>query len=186
MHSPQRSSQRNKPVASALHPAPESLQLGVVMDELHSKLFDAPVATDLLVRFAETDAMGVVHHGTYIVWFECGRVAWMVAAATPYTAVVASGHHFAVTGVHATYRASARFGDTVQIITRLAKLRSRQVEFSYEVRNAADNLLLATGVSEHICVDLSGNMAKIPPAIFDRLQQGASRLASGRAVDSEQ
>ena len=148
------------------------------MSELQDRLLDAPVATDMLVRFAETDAMGVVHHGAYIVWFECGRVAWMVAAEMPYTEVVASGHHFAVTGVHASYRASARFGDTVRIVTRLAKLRSRQVEFGYEIRNAADGLLLATGASEHICVDLAGSMAKIPPAIFDRLQQGASRLVS--------
>jgi len=148
------------------------------MREVPDNILDASVATDMLVRFAETDAMGVVHHGAYIVWFECGRVAWMVAAEMPYTEVAASGHHFAVTGVHAAYRASARFGDTVRIVTRLAKLRSRQVEFSYEIRNGADGVLLATGVSEHICVDLAGRMAKIPPAIFDRLQQGASRLAS--------
>lgn len=150
------------------------------MSEVQNKLTDVAVATDMVVRFAETDAMGVVHHGAYIVWFECGRVAWMVAAQMPYTEVAASGHHFAVTAVHAAYRASARFGDTVRIVTRLAKLRSRQVEFSYEIRNAADNLLLATGVSEHICVDLAGRMAKIPQTIFDRLQQGAARLASER------
>ncbi|MFN8491712.1 MAG: thioesterase family protein [Caldilineaceae bacterium] len=146
------------------------------VDELN--LAKAIVATELTVRFAETDAMGVVHHGAYVIWFECGRVAWMVAAEMPYTEVAASGHHFAVTGLHVAYRASARFGDTIRIVTRVTKLRSRQVEFSYEVRNASDDTLLVTGVSEHICVDLTGRMAKIPQAIFDRLQAGAARLLS--------
>ncbi len=143
-----------------------------------SNLAKASVATDLTVRFAETDAMGVVHHGAYVIWFECGRVAWMVAAEMPYTEIAASGHHFAVTGLHVAYRASARFGDPIRIVTRVTKLRSRQVEFSYEVRNASDDTLLVTGVSEHICVDLTGRMAKIPQEIFGRLQAGAARLLS--------
>jgi len=147
-------------------------------------LEEAIVATDLAVRFAETDAMGVVHHGAYVVWFECGRVAWMVAAQMPYTEVAASGHHFAVTGIHTAYRASARFGDTVRILTRLTKLRSRQVEFSYEVRKASDATLLATGVSEHVCVDLAGHMAKIPSLILERLEQGAIRLISEQSISS--
>ena len=30
--------------------------------------------TQLRVRYAETDQMGVVYHSNYIVWFEVGRV----------------------------------------------------------------------------------------------------------------
>ena len=139
---------------------------------------DAPVAVDIEVRFAETDQMGVVHHSSYVVWFEVGRVTWMKAAGMPYAEVADSGYNFAVTAVHAAYRASCRFGDTVQVITRLAKLRSRQVEFRYEVRNIADQSLLVTGSSEHICVDATNKMSKIPPAVYERLLTGAERLAS--------
>jgi acyl-CoA thioester hydrolase len=138
---------------------------------------DALVGLDISVRFAETDLMGVVHHSTYVIWFEAGRVAWMEAAQMPYTEVAQGGHHFAVTGVAAEYRAAARFGDPVRVITRLALLRSRQVNFAYEVVHAQSNLLLATGRSEHICVDLAGRMAKIPPAVMERLHTGAKNLA---------
>jgi acyl-CoA thioester hydrolase len=146
------------------------------MSEGINGLPDAVVAVDLDVRFAETDLMGVVHHASYVVWFEVGRVAWMKAAQMPYAEIAAGGHHLAVTAIHAEYRASARFGDTVRISTRLAKLRSRQVEFRYELRHAATNALLVTGSSEHICVDLAGRMAKIPPEVLERLQQGAAAL----------
>jgi acyl-CoA thioester hydrolase len=138
--------------------------------------FNAIVTTEVEVRFAETDGMGVVHHANYIIWFEVGRVAWMSAAGMPYTEIAESGHHFAVTGIQAAYRASVRFGDAVRIATRLVELRSRQVKFAYELHKRADDSVIATGVSEHICVDLSGRMAKIPTAIADRLLAGAAAL----------
>ena len=138
---------------------------------------DAAVPLAIPVRFAETDLMGVVHHGAYVIWFEAGRVAWMEAAGMPYAEVAAGGHHFAVTGIQVEYRTAARFGETVTVVSRLARLRSRQVAFSYEVRRGDD--LLATGMSEHICVDLDGRMAKIPPEVVARLTDGAARLAAG-------
>lgn len=136
----------------------------------------AEVAVDLPVRFAETDLMGVVHHSNYVVWFEAGRVAWMDAAGMPYAEFAATGHHFAVTGIQAEYRAAARFGDVVRVISRPTRLRSRQVAFAYVVENAATGVRLATGVSEHICVDLEGRTAKIPAALMQRLIDGAARL----------
>jgi acyl-CoA thioester hydrolase len=139
-------------------------------------LENAVVRADIDVRFAETDSMGVVHHANYVVWFEVGRVAWMAAAGMPYVEIAASGHHFAVTGIQAAYRAPLRFGDTVRITTRLVELRSRQVKFAYELRNRANDGVIATGVSEHICVDLAGRMAKIPIFIADRLLAGAALI----------
>jgi acyl-CoA thioester hydrolase len=148
------------------------------MDAISPAWEKAMVVLDVPVRFAETDLMGVVHHSVYIVWFEAGRVAWMERAGMPYPEVAASGHHFAVTRVAAEYRTSARFGDIVRVDTRVSKLRSRQVAFAYIVTNAENGALLATGESEHICVDLDGRMAKIPDFVTARLAAGAEKLAS--------
>lgn len=137
----------------------------------------ATVTTSVDVRFAETDAMGVVHHAAYIVWLEMGRVAWLTAVGVPYTAVVAAGHHFAVTGIQTRYRASCAFGDQIQIVTSVNKLRSRQIEFGYALYHATSSALLATATSEHICVDLTGKMAKLPPHLFGELERGVVQLA---------
>jgi acyl-CoA thioester hydrolase len=139
------------------------------------------VPLDLAVRFAETDLMGVVHHSAYVVWFEAGRVAWMTAAGMPYAAFAATGHHFAVTAVHAEYRAAARFGDVVRVITRPTRMRSRQVTFAYEVLRSTTGERLALGSTEHICVDLDGRVAKIPEEIVARLDAGAEQLAARQA-----
>lgn len=139
---------------------------------------NAAHALDITVRFAETDLMGVVHHGAYVIWFEAGRVAWMDAAGMPYAEIAQGGHHFAVTGIQAEYRTAARFGEPIQVITRLAQLRSRQVSFAYSVIHAATGTQLATGRSHHICVDLDGRMAKIPADVLQRLETGAAQLAA--------
>jgi acyl-CoA thioester hydrolase len=64
----------------------------------------------------------------------------------------------------------------------LTRLRSRHVAFAYEVRHVLTDERLATGSSEHICVDLEGRMAKIPEEIVTRLVAGAERLAAGQVV----
>ena len=143
-----------------------------------TKLEDGGAPLEVVVRFAETDAMGIVHHSNYIIWFEAGRVAWMDAVGMPYVEVAAGGNHFSVIGLQVQYRAPARFGDEVRVITRMSKLRSRQVSFTYEVRNGGGELL-ATGSSDHICVDLDGRMAKIPAHVMARLQAGMAAEQEG-------
>ena len=123
----------------------------------------------LPVRFAETDAMGVVHHSTYIIWFEAARVALMEEAGVPYAEVAAGGNHFAVTKLEVEYRAAVRFGENVQVVAGIESIRSRQIKFIYEVYNTRDKTLLATGSTEHICVDLQNRMAKIPQHVFEKL-----------------
>jgi acyl-CoA thioester hydrolase len=131
---------------------------------------------EIPVRFAETDAMGIVHHSAYVIWLEAGRIAWLAAAGAPYAGIAAGGHHFSVTKVELTYRRSVRFGATVLVTTRVVEVRSRQVVFSYTLheRDAAGGAgaLLAEGRTEHVCVDLQGRVATIPPHVMALLEAG--------------
>ena len=149
----------------------ENANLGTEMD-------GAGVSLDIPVRFAETDQMGVVHHSVFAVWLEAGRIAWLNAAGIPYTEIAARGYNFAVTGLSIEFRTPARFGDVVRVMTRLQRLRSRQILFGYEIRNAVDGNLLATGSSEHICVDESGQVTKIPADVLAQMRAGADAARS--------
>lgn len=124
---------------------------------------------DITVRFAETDQMGVVHHSGYVVWFEAGRVAWMEAAGMPYTEIAGAGFNFAVTDLQCRYRNAIRFGDPVQVVTRLGIFRSRQIEFLYKIRNRETEVIYADGHTRHICVDRAGRMTRVPEWIAERL-----------------
>ncbi len=134
---------------------------------------------DITVRFAETDQMGVVHHSEYVVWFEAGRVAWMAAAGMSYTEIAGAGYNFAVTDLQCRYRDAIRFGDAVQVITRLGSLRSRQVEFVYEIRNPHTRAIYADGHTRHTCVDSDGRMTRLPHWIAQRLTGNVGGETSG-------
>ena len=129
----------------------------------------------LRVRYAETDAMGIVHHCSYIVWFEAGRVEYMRQIGSSYAEVEKSGHSFAVSEIGAHYLAPAYFDDLVTVRTWLEDVRSRTIAFRYEILHAETGKLLVTGLTRHICINTQGKVASIPKAVRTLLvQQGGS------------
>ncbi len=127
------------------------------------------VETGFRVRYAETDAMGIVHHVSYIVWFEEGRSAFTRAIGYPYSQMAADGIDLAVVEVRARYHRSARYDEKVVVATCLQEFRSRGMTFSYEVRRAADNEVLVTGSTKHIALDRAGRVSRIPEEMRERI-----------------
>lgn len=118
--------------------------------------------TTFHVRYAETDAMGIVHHAAYIVYFEEGRSEYIRQRGSSYADFERSGYYLAVTEVHARYLQSARYDDKLTIRCWVSKARSRSLEFEYEIVDAETGDIRMTGNSKHICIDREGNIARIP------------------------
>ena len=120
--------------------------------------------TDLRVRFAETDQMGVVHHSVYPVWFEAGRVEWMRQRSLSYRELEESGISLAVARLEVAYRSPARFDDLIRVESTLHAARSRQIVFDYRLISQPDGVLVATGRSEHVPTDRNGRAVRLPGA----------------------
>ena len=82
-----------------------------------------PFSTEVRVRFAETDAQGVVHNSAYLVWFEIARVEFLERFAGGYPALRASGIEAFVTEAHVRYGAAARFDDRLALHARCVDVR---------------------------------------------------------------
>jgi acyl-CoA thioester hydrolase len=120
------------------------------------------VETSLRVRYAETDAMGVVYHTNYIIWFEVGRGEYSRQVGTDYRTWEERGLFLPVTEVTCHYRAPARYGDVVTVSTWVDEVRSRSVAFGYEVRMQATGQVLVDGKTVHVCVNDQGQISQIP------------------------
>lgn len=118
--------------------------------------------TTLFVRYAETDAMGIVHHASYIVYFEEGRSHYSRARGADYAEFERSGYAFAVSEVHARYHAPAHYGERLTIRCWVEDLKSRSVVFGYEIVNADSGVMHVTGQTRHICIARDGTVATIP------------------------
>src|SRR3954453_13166781 len=90
-------------------------------------------ATELRVRYAETDRMGVVYYANYLVWCEVGRVEFLRSHGRSYAALEAEGTGLAVAEATVRYLAPARFDDLVRVETILTGVRSRAVIFDYVI-----------------------------------------------------
>ncbi|MBN1426960.1 MAG: acyl-CoA thioesterase [Anaerolineae bacterium] len=118
--------------------------------------------TSIRVRFAETDAMGIVHHANYLPYFEVGRVELIRQAGVPYADLEADGYSLAVGEVQLRYLAPAHFDQMLTVRTQVTNVRSRGVTFVYEIADTATGHILVTGFSKLICIDHHGAVRRIP------------------------
>jgi acyl-CoA thioester hydrolase len=89
--------------------------------------------SEVRVRYAETDQMGVAYHADYLVWCEVGRTDFIRALGVTYAEMEAQGVLLAVAEAQIRFHASARYDDLVRIETRLTGVHSRMVTFAYEL-----------------------------------------------------
>ena len=103
------------------------------------------------VRFAETDAQGVAHNASYLVWFEVARVEYLERYAGGYPALRERGMEAFVTEAHVRYGAPARFDDRLALHARCVDVRGARFRFEYLLER--DGELVAEGWTAHACVD---------------------------------
>ena len=104
--------------------------------------------TRIQVRYAETDAMGIVHHATYPIWFEQARVDFFRAVGAPYDEVEREGFASPVLELNVQYKRPCRFGDFVDVETRLVHEGRCKYKFLYQVMLNGE--LCTTGYSIHV------------------------------------
>jgi acyl-CoA thioester hydrolase len=108
-------------------------------------------ATDIRVRFAETDAQGVAHHAAYLVWFEVARIEYLDRFRGGYSGIRAEGLEALTLDAQVRYLAPAHFDDRLRVHTRCGELRGARFRFFYEVERKGDRV--AEGSTGHACVD---------------------------------
>ena len=95
----------------------------------------------LLVRYGETDQMGVVHHSNYLRYFEVARLEWLSALGVSYASMEKEGLIMPVIDIKATYKTPALFDDSLTIYIFLSELPRVKIIFSYEIKNQKDEIV---------------------------------------------
>ena len=95
----------------------------------------------LLVRYGETDQMGVVHHSNYLRYFEVARLEWLSALGVSYASMEKEGLIMPVIDVKVTYKTPALFDDSLTIYIFLSELPRVKIIFSYKIKNQKDEIV---------------------------------------------
>jgi acyl-CoA thioester hydrolase len=140
------------------------------------------------VRYAETDAMGIVHHSRYFPWFEMGRTEYMRERGFTYRELEALGVNLAVVEAQCRYRYPARYDDPIALYTWLGEFSRVRVRFTYADYHVTDARLLVEGATVHAFNDATGRPIRIThhPEVWNRLQAIAASPPAGESAPTPQ
>jgi acyl-CoA thioester hydrolase len=129
---------------------------------------DFRFATEVRVRFAETDAQGVAHNSVYLVWFEVARIDYLARFRSGYPGLREDGIEALTIESHIRYLAPAAFDDRLAVRARCGELRGARFRFDYSVER--DGEAIADGWTRHACVDASTyRPTRVPDWLADEI-----------------
>ncbi|OBQ56219.1 acyl-CoA thioesterase [Halodesulfovibrio spirochaetisodalis] len=114
------------------------------------------------VSYGETDAMSVMYHAEHIHLFERSRSEFIRERGMSYRVVEEQGLNLPVREVQCRYRRPARYDDLLYIRVGISKWGRASMTFVYEIYNEEKDTLIATGFTEHACVNDKGRPVKVP------------------------
>ena len=125
--------------------------------------------TEIRVRYAETDQMGIVHHANYPIWFEAGRTDLCRAKGFSYKQMEEEGNSLLVVAeVYCRFKSPALYDDVLTIRTQVGEIRSRSLRFIYQVYRASDDMVLCEGETLHVVTDKQKRVRTLPEVYRDR------------------
>jgi acyl-CoA thioester hydrolase len=152
-------------------PARRALTIGKIGVKVNSILCMVAAmrfySAETSVRYGETDKMGIAHHSSYLLWFELGRTGLLRETGHSYRELEEGGLMLPVLECHVRFHVGAEYDDLVRIETAVSELRSRSVTFVY--RAVRGDQLLATGWTQHVCVDPDNRLHRIPAEILEAM-----------------
>ena len=87
------------------------------------------------VRYCETDQMGLVHHGSYVNYFEEARIAWIANLGFSYREMEKSGIILPVSKLNVNYLKPAYFDDNLVVNVEIAEMPTSRLIFNYTIKN---------------------------------------------------
>ena len=134
-------------------------------------------ATDIKVRFAETDAQGIAHNSNYFVWFEVARVEYLERFAGGYQRLRDLGLEAVVLETHVRYLQPARFDDRLRVHARCLDVRGARFRYEYAIERGDE--LIADGWTAHATVDaLTMRPTRVPAWLVEAITSAEARESS--------
>ena len=94
------------------------------------------------VRYCETDQMGLVHHGSYVNYFEEARIAWISNLGFSYSEMEKSGIILPVSKLNVSYLKPAYFDDNLVVNVELAEMPTSRLIFNYTIKKNNDEVVV--------------------------------------------
>jgi len=127
--------------------------------------------TQVRVRYAETDQMGVVYHSNFFLFFESARAEAIRHFGYTYADMERMGVIMPVIDVHCRYLRPAKYDDLLTIKTILKELPvHHKIEFHHEVFNENGDLLAVGKIILYFMEAGTMKRTTMPVPLLEKLQ----------------
>ena len=113
------------------------------------------------VQYYETDQMGMVHHSSYIRWFEEARVDFLDQIGLPFFMLEQKGLFSPVVSVECRYQRPVKFGQSVLVFVTLESFERVKFCFSYRITDSETGEVATLGKSSHCFLNGQGKIVSV-------------------------
>lgn len=131
------------------------------MKEVQLEPSSREVSHTFRVRYAETDAMGITHHASYLVWMEMGRTEFMRHFGFTYRELEKMGVLLPVVEVNVRYKQSSRYDDEIRVSTWVEEMDRVRLKLAYKMERIEDGALLIEASTTHTYMGPDGRLLRI-------------------------
>ena len=115
------------------------------------------------IYYHDTDCGGIVYYANYLKYFEEARTEFLTSRGIRLDELARRDILFVVGSVHISYRAPARYGDTIEVGTEIESRKNVSLTFVQRARREEE--LLVEAVTRLVCVGGDLKPRRIPPEI---------------------
>ena len=123
---------------------------------------------DFRAYYADTDAYGVVWHGTYLRWFEAGRTEFLDELGISVKKIQDKDKVvLPVIEINVKYKASVKCDDKVKVFTSVAEVKPHYVVFN-QIIKGEDGKVYTTATVKCVGVDENGRLIRNMDTLLEK------------------
>ena len=122
--------------------------------------------TEFQVRFSEVDAMNIVWHGNYALYFEDAREAFGEKYCIGFHDIVNAGYAAPLVELSFNYKQPLLYGQKARVVVLYKNTDAAKVILEYEIRDIENNTLVATGRSVQVFLDKQNRLVITNPEFY--------------------
>jgi len=122
---------------------------------------------ELRIYLEDTDAQGIVYHGSYLRFFERGRSELFESLGIPMEEVARPDCRLVVHEVRMKFRRPAFLGDRIQVLTSMQRASEYRLTFRQQIKRRGEDDPLVIGEVNVVAIDENGTLKELP-ALYDR------------------
>ena len=134
------------------------------------------------VYYSDTDAYGVVWHGSYLRWLEMGRIELCECMGKTLIELQAQNIALPVVNINVRYKSSAKLNDNMIIETSIQKYNALSVTFEQKISDKISGKTFIEAVVDVVAIDNNGKLYRRMPEVLTKMFEEATKKDDDYAI----